>query len=79
MRWPRVRASASVRASRSAPNSSPATLASVTPSVWKQIRERPGTDTTVWRVPVRMPAPIGGEEQTVIGAIDCEPSTMGGG
>ena len=68
-----------MRASRSAPNSSPPTRASVTPSVWKQTCERPGTETTVWRVPVRMPAPIGGEEQTVIGAIACEPSTIGGG
>ena len=65
--------------SRSAPNSSAPTRASVTPSVWKQICARPGTDTTVWRVPVRAPAPIGGEEQTVIGSIAREPSTIGGG
>ncbi len=71
--------SASVRVRRRAPNSSSPTLASVTPSVWKQICERPGIETTVWRVPVRAPAPIGGAEQTVIGSIAREPSTIGGG
>ena len=71
--------SASVRASRSSPNSSRPTLASVTPSVWKQTCDQPGTDTMVWRVPVRIPAPIGGDEQAVMAAIGSEPSTIGGG
>ena len=64
---------------RSRPSITPSTRASISPSV-KSAAVEPGTScTVVWRRPVLMPTPIGGEDPVVTGSCGWGPITIGAG
>ena len=49
------------------------------PSLKKQASASAGSEIVVWRRPVGMPQPTGGEEHAVTGSTPGTPSSIGGG